>query len=170
MPVGAPCCPGGLRVCCICRGPRLAAAPLTCPPSHGRAPQVEWLKERVGKIPVRLVFESSLELMESTQVGGFQMAPGGKSKGPPPAVKKVRRDGQRVAGRRHPAAPAAGRRCSMCVGRRPSGRGGVLPVAAAAGGGTACPAFLRLSRCCHLPSPTCTAPHPNRPHPTSPRC
>ncbi|PSC71131.1 protoporphyrin IX magnesium chelatase [Micractinium conductrix] len=51
--------------------------------------QVEWLKERVGKIPVRLVFESSLELMESTQVGGFQMAPGGKSKGPPPAVKKV---------------------------------------------------------------------------------
>jgi hypothetical protein len=27
--------------------------------------------------------------MESTQVGGFKMAPGGKSKGPPPAVKKV---------------------------------------------------------------------------------
>lgn len=24
------------------------------------------------------------------QVGGFKMAPGGKSKGPPPAVKKVR--------------------------------------------------------------------------------
>ena len=51
--------------------------------------QVEWLRARVARVPVRLVFESSLELMESTQVGGFQMAPGGKSKGPPPAVKKV---------------------------------------------------------------------------------
>ena len=51
--------------------------------------QVEWLRARVARVPVRLVFESSLELMESTQVGGFQMAQGGKSKGPPPAVKKV---------------------------------------------------------------------------------
>lgn len=51
--------------------------------------QVEWLRSRVERVPVRLVFESSLELMESTQVGGFKMAPGGKSKGPPPAVKKV---------------------------------------------------------------------------------
>jgi magnesium chelatase subunit H len=50
---------------------------------------VEWLRQRVASIPVRLVFESSLELMESTQVGGFKMAPGGKSRGPPPAVKKV---------------------------------------------------------------------------------
>ncbi|KAL4458671.1 hypothetical protein ABPG75_013536 [Micractinium tetrahymenae] len=51
--------------------------------------QVEWLRAQVQRIPVRLVFESSLELMECTQVGGFKMAPGGKSKGPPPAVKKV---------------------------------------------------------------------------------
>ncbi|KAL4859226.1 Acyl-coenzyme A oxidase [Chlorella vulgaris] len=51
--------------------------------------QVEWLRSHVQSVPVRLVFESSLELMESTQVGGFKMAPGGKSKGPPPAVKKV---------------------------------------------------------------------------------
>lgn len=51
--------------------------------------QVEWLKERIDKVPVRFVFESSLELMSSTRVGGFQMAPGGKSVGPPTAVKKV---------------------------------------------------------------------------------
>ncbi len=58
-------------------------APLICP-------QVEWLKARLERVPVRFCFESSLELMEATQVGGFKMAPGGKSKGPPPAVKKVR--------------------------------------------------------------------------------
>lgn len=57
--------------------------------SSRRAVQVEWLRSHVQRVPVRLVFESSLELMESTQVGGFKMAPGGKSKGPPPAVKKV---------------------------------------------------------------------------------
>ncbi|GAB4822001.1 hypothetical protein N2152v2_009047 [Parachlorella kessleri] len=51
--------------------------------------QVEWLRERVGQVPVRLVFESALELMSSTQVGSFKMGDGGKSKGPPPAVKKV---------------------------------------------------------------------------------
>lgn len=32
--------------------------------------QVEWLRARVGAIPYRLVFESSLELMSATQVGG----------------------------------------------------------------------------------------------------
>ena len=31
--------------------------------------QVEWIKERISDIPIRLVFESSLELMSSTQVG-----------------------------------------------------------------------------------------------------
>ena len=52
--------------------------------------QVEWLKARLDNIPLRFVFESALELMSSTQVGGFQMsAPGGKAAGPPPAVKKV---------------------------------------------------------------------------------
>ncbi|KAK9915657.1 hypothetical protein WJX75_002261 [Coccomyxa subellipsoidea] len=40
-------------------------------------------------IPIRLVFESALELMGTTQLGGFKMDPSGKSKGPPPAVKKV---------------------------------------------------------------------------------
>ena len=31
--------------------------------------QVEWLRERVAAVPVRLVFESALELMGCTQVG-----------------------------------------------------------------------------------------------------
>jgi len=53
--------------------------------------QVEWLRERVMKVPVRLVFESALELMGCTKVGSFNMAPGagGEKKGPPPVVKKV---------------------------------------------------------------------------------
>ncbi|CAL8470018.1 g9560 [Coccomyxa elongata] len=51
--------------------------------------QVEWLRKRVQQIPIRLVFESALELMGTTQLGGFKMDPSGKSKGPPPAVKKV---------------------------------------------------------------------------------
>lgn len=51
--------------------------------------QVEWLNENIKEIPFRFIFESSLELMSSTKVGGFQMAPGGKKSGPPPAVKKV---------------------------------------------------------------------------------
>lgn len=32
--------------------------------------QVEWLRARVAAIPYRLIFESSLELMSATQVGG----------------------------------------------------------------------------------------------------
>lgn len=51
--------------------------------------QVEWLNERIQKIPYRFIFESALELMSSTRVGEFQMQPGGKKAGPPPAVKKV---------------------------------------------------------------------------------
>lgn len=51
--------------------------------------QVEWLRLRVARIPVRFVFESSLELMGLTQVGSFQMTSGGQRSGPPPAVKKV---------------------------------------------------------------------------------
>lgn len=35
--------------------------------------QVEWLKSRVKKIPLRLVFESALELMSTTQIGTFQV-------------------------------------------------------------------------------------------------
>lgn len=36
--------------------------------------QVEWLKTRVEKIPLRLVFESALELMSTTQIGTFQVS------------------------------------------------------------------------------------------------
>ncbi len=38
-------------------------------PSPG---QVEWLRERVREVPIRLVFESALELMGTTQLGGFK--------------------------------------------------------------------------------------------------
>jgi hypothetical protein len=51
--------------------------------------QVEWLRGKIENVPTRLVFESALELMGTTQVGSFRMAPGGKAAGPPPAVKKV---------------------------------------------------------------------------------
>lgn len=51
--------------------------------------QVEWLNERIQNIPYRFIFESALELMSSTSVGDFKMQPGGKTTGPPPAVKKV---------------------------------------------------------------------------------
>ena len=35
---------------------------------------MEWLRERVQAIPVRLAFESALELMSTTQIGTFQVA------------------------------------------------------------------------------------------------
>ena len=51
---------------------------------------MEWLKARIpAKAKVRLAFESALELMAETRLGTFKMDPSGKSKGPPPAVKKV---------------------------------------------------------------------------------
>lgn len=50
---------------------------------------VEWLRKAIERVPVRLVFESSLELMGMTQIGTFQMDASGERKGPPPAVKKV---------------------------------------------------------------------------------
>ena len=34
--------------------------------------QVEWMKERIQLVPVRLVFESALELMSMTLLGSFQ--------------------------------------------------------------------------------------------------
>jgi len=37
-----------------------------------RALQVEWLRERIQRVPVRLVFESALELMGTTQLGSFK--------------------------------------------------------------------------------------------------
>ena len=35
--------------------------------------QVEWLREKSRDIPIRLVFESALELMGTTQLGGFKV-------------------------------------------------------------------------------------------------
>jgi magnesium chelatase subunit H len=57
--------------------------------------QVEWLRSRVARVPLRLAFECSLELMSMTQVGTFTMGGGGaaggapQKSGPPPAVKAL---------------------------------------------------------------------------------
>ena len=34
---------------------------------------MEWLREKSKDIPIRLVFESALELMSTTQLGGFKV-------------------------------------------------------------------------------------------------
>lgn len=49
--------------------------------------QVLWLRERVQNIPIRLVFESALELMSLTQIGAFKI--GDKPKGMPKPVKFI---------------------------------------------------------------------------------
>ena len=49
--------------------------------------QVIWLRERVQDIPIRLVFESALELMSLTQLGKFVI--GDKPKGMPKPVKFI---------------------------------------------------------------------------------
>src|SRR5919202_856158 len=49
--------------------------------------QVLWLRERVQSIPIRLVFESALELMSLTQIGAFKI--GDKPKGMPKPVKFI---------------------------------------------------------------------------------
>jgi magnesium chelatase subunit H len=49
--------------------------------------QVLWLRERVQHIPIRLVFESALELMSLTQIGAFKI--GDKPKGMPKPVKFI---------------------------------------------------------------------------------
>ena len=49
--------------------------------------QVLWLRERVAKIPIRLVFESALELMALTQLGKFAI--GDKPKGMPKPVQFI---------------------------------------------------------------------------------
>ncbi|MFZ9738529.1 MAG: magnesium chelatase subunit H [Prochlorotrichaceae cyanobacterium] len=49
--------------------------------------QVLWLRERVQEIPVRLVFESALELMALTQIGKFKI--GDKPKGMPKPVQFI---------------------------------------------------------------------------------
>lgn len=49
--------------------------------------QVLWLRERVQQIPIRLVFESALELMSLTKLGAFAI--GDKPKGMPKPVKFI---------------------------------------------------------------------------------
>ena len=49
---------------------------------------VEWLRPRLQHVPVRLVYECSVELMACTQVGTFTLGGGNnKSSGMPPAVR-----------------------------------------------------------------------------------
>ncbi|MGA7935123.1 MAG: magnesium chelatase subunit H [Kovacikia sp.] len=49
--------------------------------------QVMWLRERVQQIPIRLIFESALELMSLTQLGKFAI--GNKPKGMPKPVQFI---------------------------------------------------------------------------------
>jgi magnesium chelatase subunit H len=49
--------------------------------------QVLWLRERVQHIPIRLVFESALELISLTQIGAFKI--GDQPKGMPKPVKFI---------------------------------------------------------------------------------
>ncbi|RCJ19602.1 magnesium chelatase subunit H [Nostoc minutum NIES-26] len=49
--------------------------------------QVLWLRDRIAQIPIRLVFESALELMSLTKLGGFAI--GDKPKGIPKPVKFI---------------------------------------------------------------------------------
>jgi magnesium chelatase subunit H len=49
--------------------------------------QVMWLRERVTNIPIRLVFESALELMSLTQLGKFVI--GEQPKGMPKPIKFI---------------------------------------------------------------------------------
>ncbi len=49
--------------------------------------QVLWLRERVSNIPIRLVFESALELMSCNKIGSFVI--GDKPKGMPKPVKFI---------------------------------------------------------------------------------
>ncbi|MTJ09569.1 magnesium chelatase subunit H [Anabaena sp. UHCC 0204] len=49
--------------------------------------QVVWLRERIANIPIRLIFESALELMSLTKIGAFSI--GDKPKGMPKPVKFI---------------------------------------------------------------------------------
>jgi magnesium chelatase subunit H len=49
--------------------------------------QVVWLRDRVSQIPIRLIFESALELMSLTKLGDFAI--GDKPKGMPKPVKFI---------------------------------------------------------------------------------
>ncbi|MEH1873773.1 magnesium chelatase subunit H [Nostoc sp.] len=49
--------------------------------------QVVWLRDRIAQIPIRLIFESALELMSLTKLGDFAI--GDKPKGMPKPVKFI---------------------------------------------------------------------------------
>jgi magnesium chelatase subunit H len=49
--------------------------------------QVVWLRERIIDIPIRLIFESALELMSLTKIGAFSI--GDKPKGMPKPIKFI---------------------------------------------------------------------------------
>ncbi|MEH2424526.1 MAG: magnesium chelatase subunit H [Nostoc sp.] len=49
--------------------------------------QVVWLRDRIAQIPIRLVFESALELMSLTKLGNFAI--GDKPKGMPKPIKFI---------------------------------------------------------------------------------
>jgi magnesium chelatase subunit H len=49
--------------------------------------QVLWLRDRIGQIPIRLIFESALELLSLTKLGAFAI--GDKPKGMPKPVKFI---------------------------------------------------------------------------------
>ncbi|MEO3706158.1 magnesium chelatase subunit H [Trichormus azollae] len=49
--------------------------------------QVLWLREHIANIPIRLIFESALELMSLTKIGAFSI--GDKPKGMPKPVKII---------------------------------------------------------------------------------
>ncbi|MBW4621658.1 MAG: magnesium chelatase subunit H [Cyanosarcina radialis HA8281-LM2] len=49
--------------------------------------QVEWLRSRIDRIPIRLIFESALELLSLTQLGAFKI--GDKPQGMPKPVKFI---------------------------------------------------------------------------------
>ncbi len=49
--------------------------------------QVQWLRERAAKIPLRLVFESALELMSLTQLGKFSL--GNRPRGMPKPIQFI---------------------------------------------------------------------------------
>lgn len=49
--------------------------------------QVVWLRDRIAQIPIRLVFESALELMSLTKLGDFAI--GDKPKGMPKPIKFI---------------------------------------------------------------------------------
>ncbi|CEL94421.1 unnamed protein product [Vitrella brassicaformis CCMP3155] len=67
--------------------------------------QVTFIKDRIGHIPLRMIFESALELMSETSVASFNMKGRGEGPaGPPPAVKALlrqfgnKREEDRLAG------------------------------------------------------------------------